>query len=269
MKHLRQLLLSMPTIGGAFGHLEIKREFALPPSLESRTMPSCDTTTSVQIDRRACYLHKNQKGARMNKNRVEAFSDGVFAIVITLLILDIHLPFGTPPEQLGTALYRLLPSLGAYVLSFFVVGLYWAVHHRHMHRMKAVNSPMLWLNLVWLMCISVMPFPTSLIGGYPLQVLPIVIYGVNLILANVVGFVITAYAHRHPELMSEPVTDKELAYLVPRYIIPNGLYLAGIAMAWFVPLGSYVIFLMVLGWLTYQYSVDRNYQHHLTEISTT
>jgi uncharacterized membrane protein len=193
----------------------------------------------------------------MNKSRMEAFSDGVFAIVITLLILEIHLPFGTPPEQLGGALYKLLPSLGAYVLSFFIVGLYWLVHHKHVHRIRLVTSPLLWINLVWLMFVSVIPFPTSLIGSYPLQVLPIVIYGANLICANIAGFVVTIYCKRHPEIMADPITPQAMAHLRPRYLLTNTLYLIGIGLAWVAPLVSYGIYILVLFWLIYQYSQDR------------
>jgi uncharacterized membrane protein len=137
------------------------------------------------------------------------------------------------------------------------VGLYWLVHHRNMHRLKVVDSPLLWINLIWLLFISIMPFPTSLLGNFPLQILPIVIYGTNLILANVTGFVANFYLKLHPELASEPITDAVMAHLIPRYIGTNGLYVVAIGLAWVEPLASYATFLLVLIWLIYQYSTDR------------
>jgi len=100
-------------------------------------------------------------------------------------------------------------------------------------------------------------FPTSLLGSYPLEVIPIVIYGVNLIAANVIGFIWTLYVHRHPELSSEPITKSHVADIIPRYASPSGLYLVGMALAWILPWASYVIYLVVLCWLIYQYSTDR------------
>ena len=82
----------------------------------------------------------------MNKGRLEAFSDGVFAIVITLLILDVRLPPGVH-VSIG-ALWQLLPRLATFVLSFVVVGVYWVAHHNMMHFIERVDRSLLWLNLL-------------------------------------------------------------------------------------------------------------------------
>jgi uncharacterized membrane protein len=76
-----------------------------------------------------------------------AFSDGVYAIVITLLILDIRIP-DVPPAALGGALIHMLPQVLTYILSFFVVGLYWVAHHRVSHQVKQIDGTFVWLNLV-------------------------------------------------------------------------------------------------------------------------
>ena len=162
----------------------------------------------------------------MNKQRLEAFTDGVYAIVITLLILDIRIP-DVAASALGPALVRLLPQVVTYVLSFFVVGMYWFAHHRVAHQVKLINGTFTWLNLLWLLFVSVMPFPTSLLGRYPLQFIPIAIYGIDLILTNVTGYVITVYLVKHPELAVAPVPPAALRSLLPVYIISNGIYVAG------------------------------------------
>jgi uncharacterized membrane protein len=184
----------------------------------------------------------------MTKQRLEAFSDGVFAIVITLLILDIRIP-PVPAGDLPAALAALLPQCLTYVMSFLVVGLYWAVHHRVAHRVKLVDGPFVWLNLAWLLFVSVMPFPTSLLGRYPLSPLPIAIYGVNLIVANVTGFVVQLYMARRPELLHEPLPAGGVARLVPIYVVTNASYAAAIALAWVLPWASYVIYAVVLAWM--------------------
>ena len=166
----------------------------------------------------------------MNKQRLEAFSDGVFAIVITLLILDIKIP-EVQPTALGAGLVNILPQLLTYILSFFIVGLYWHLHHQVAAQIKRIDEAFIWLNLVWLLFVSVLPFPTALLGRYPLQPIPLTIYGINLILVNVTGFVILVYFQRRPELRFIPMSSAELRTIAPIYVAVNGLYVAAIGAA--------------------------------------
>ena len=185
----------------------------------------------------------------MNKQRLEAFSDGVFAIVITLLILDIRIPV-VPPTDLGAALVNILPQLLTYILSFFIVGLYWHLHHQVAAEIKLIDGAFIWLNLVWLLFVSMLPFPTALLGRYPLQPIPLTIYGINLILVNVTGFVILAYFQKRPKLRFIPMSAAELRALAPIYVIVNTLYAVAIGAAWFFPWVSYGIYILVLIWVT-------------------
>jgi uncharacterized membrane protein len=184
----------------------------------------------------------------LNKQRLEAFSDGVFAIVITLLILDIKIP-EVQPDALPAALVHILPQLLTYIMSFFIVGLYWHLHHQVAAQIKLIDEPFIWLNLVWLLFVSVLPFPTALLGRYPLQPVPLAIYGTNLILVNVTGFVILVYFRNHPELRFKPMTSEELRATAPIYVAVNGLYAVAIGAAWIFPWLSYGIFFFVLVWV--------------------
>jgi uncharacterized membrane protein len=185
----------------------------------------------------------------LSKQRLEAFSDGVFAIVITLLILDIRIPV-VPPANLDTALVSLFPQVLTYILSFFIVGLYWHLHHQVAAEIKLIDGAFIWLNLAWLLFVSMLPFPTALLGRYPLQPLPLTIYGINLILVNVTGFVILVYFQRHPELRFTPMSPAELRAIAPIYVIVNTLYAVAIGAAWFFPWLSYAIYIFVLVWVT-------------------
>src|SRR5215469_4861142 len=98
----------------------------------------------------------------MNKSRLEAFSDGVFAIVITLLILDIHAP--STASLSVHDLRPLLPHIATFVLSFIIVGVYWVAHHHMLHFIRQVDRNLLWLNLLLLLCVVFIPFPASLLG---------------------------------------------------------------------------------------------------------
>ena len=185
----------------------------------------------------------------MNKQRLEAFSDGVFAIVITLLILDIKIPV-VQPIELGAALVGLLPQLSTYILSFFIVGLYWHLHHQVATQVKRIDGAFIWLNLVWLLFVSILPFPTALLGRYAFQPIPLTIYGINLILVNVTGFIILVYLQKRPDLRFTSMSSVELRAIAPIYVIVNTLYAVAIGAAWFLPWLSYVLFIFVLMWVT-------------------
>jgi uncharacterized membrane protein len=180
----------------------------------------------------------------MNKNRVEAFSDGVFAIVITLLILDIRVP-EVEYNQLAASLITVLPRIFAYVISFGVIGVYWLAHHQSLQLVGKLNGLLIWLNLIYLLTVSFMPFPTALLGRYPMQPIPIVIYGLNLIAANTIGRVVTLYMRAHPELEGEYAhrASHKISYL---FVFVNGSYVLAMLLGFFAPVVSYAIFVVVL-----------------------
>jgi len=180
----------------------------------------------------------------MNKNRVEALSDGVFAIVITLLILDIRVP-DVDYSQLPAALVAILPRIFAYVISFGVIGVYWLAHHQSLQLIAKLDGFMIWLNLIYLLAVSFMPFPTALLGRYPLLPIPIVIYGVNLIVANALGITLSMYLRAHPELGSG-YAHRAAHKSVFLYFFVNGSYILAMLIAFFEPRISYAIFVIVL-----------------------
>ncbi len=184
----------------------------------------------------------------MTKSRLEAFSDGVFAIVITLLILDIRFP-DVPYSQFIEALRSVWPRILAYVLSFIIIGLYWVAHHNSMHAMKKTDRGFLWLNILFLLCVSFIPFPTSLLGRYPFQAWPIVIYGITLIACNAVAYIMVIYVHYHPQLAVAGFNEKYLRSHTPVYIIINSAYLGAVLLAPYFPLVSYLIYIGVVATL--------------------
>lgn len=181
----------------------------------------------------------------MEKSRLEAFSDGVFAIVITLLILDIRFP-EVDYSKFGTTLISLLPRILAYVMSFIIIGVYWVTHHNSMHAMRKTDRSFLWLNILLLLCISFIPFPTSLLGRYPFQAGPIMIYGITLIVCNAVGYLMIIYVWYHPHLAGPEFSKTYLRSHTPVYIFVNVLYLWAILSAHWLPLLSYLIYVAVV-----------------------
>jgi uncharacterized membrane protein len=188
----------------------------------------------------------------MNKTRLEAFSDGVFAIVITLLILNIRLP-DVKYDELPSALRDVVPSILAYVMSFAIIGLYWISHHQSFQYIAKVDRSFLWMNILLLLFISFIPFPTSLLGKYPFKEIPVLIYGLNLLVANATGFGMLMYINYHPELATEEFTKAVFRKLVTTYAIVNLLYVMGIGLSFYAPLASFIIYIFVLLVLIFLY----------------
>jgi uncharacterized membrane protein len=181
----------------------------------------------------------------MNKNRLEAFSDGVFAIVITLLILDIKIP-PTDYDHLPDALLHLLPRLISYCYSFIIIGVYWISHHNISRRFLKIDRVILWLNILFLLLVAFIPFPTSLMGEYPFKKLPLVLYGCTLLASNMVGFMIWYYAsHRHRLL--DPETPVSAIRSTNRtFLIVNVLYVIAMLISFAHVYASYAIFFGVV-----------------------
>ena len=182
----------------------------------------------------------------MNKNRLEAFSDGIFAVAITLLVLDIRPPSDIDYAHLGPALWALGPKLFSYLLSFFVVGIYWSFHHLSLHRLKRIDGTVLFLNLLVLLLVTFMPFPTLLLGEFPFTAIPLAIYGACLIAANFIGFLWLLHVDRHPDLLTGDHGKDYLKKQYPIYVAVNLPYLAAILLAFFAPWLSYAIYIVVL-----------------------
>ena len=132
----------------------------------------------------------------MNKDRLEAFSDGVIAIIITIMVLELKVPHR---EDLA-ALRPLLPTFLSYVLSFVYVGIYWNNHHHMLHTVSKVTGPILWANLHLLFWLSLFPFVTGWMGENHFAAAPSAVYGAVLFMAAIayVGLQRTIIAHEGP-----------------------------------------------------------------------
>ncbi|MBH2010366.1 MAG: DUF1211 domain-containing protein [Xanthomonadaceae bacterium] len=122
----------------------------------------------------------------MGKGRLEAFSDGVIAIIITIMVLELKVPHGTEWETL----HPLIPVFLSYVLSFVFVGIYWNNHHHMLHATRQVNGGILWANLHLLFWLSLIPFVTSWMGENHFAALPVALYGAVLLMAACAYFIL-------------------------------------------------------------------------------
>ena len=122
----------------------------------------------------------------MNKTRLEAFSDGVLAITITIMVLEFKVPEG----HTYLDFIPLLPKFLGYVLSFIYVGIYWNNHHHMMHIVKQVNGAILWANLHLLFWLSLIPFTTAWIGDHNFAAFPMMFYGIILLMSAIAFFIL-------------------------------------------------------------------------------
>lgn len=121
-------------------------------------------------------------------DRVKSFSDGVFSIVITLLVLELHVPSllqASSGRELGLALLALWPKLLTYIASFVVIGIYWIAHHNLFHYVQRSTRSILWINNFYLMSVSLIAFSADMLGSYPENKMAVLAYGLNLVMVGI------------------------------------------------------------------------------------
>ncbi|UOK42016.1 MULTISPECIES: TMEM175 family protein [Flavobacterium] len=179
----------------------------------------------------------------MNKNRLEAFSDGVLAIIITIMVLELKVPEGKDIESL----LPLFPKFLSYVMSFIYVGIYWNNHHHMMHTVKRVTGGILWANLHLLFWLSLFPFVTAWIGENNFAPFPMTMYGIVLLMAAIAYFVLQSQILKNHG--SDSVLSKAIGSDLKGKISPI-LYLIGIICANFNAIIAGVMYIAVaLMWL--------------------
>jgi len=191
------------------------------------------------------FLTTRSNGGKMGKGRLEAFSDGVIAIIITIMVLEMKVPHGGTLEDLRS----LLPVFLSYVLSFVYVGLYWNNHHHMLHTLKTVTGGVLWANLYLLFWLSLFPFTTGWMGENHFARLPAMLYGVVLFMAAIAYYVLqlTIIRAQEPDSLLKKAIGKDwkgklspVLYLSAIIITiwsawAAQIFYATVALIWFVP----------------------------------
>jgi uncharacterized membrane protein len=178
----------------------------------------------------------------MKKGRLEAFSDGVIAILITIMVLELK----TPRDASWTALRQSAPVLAPYVLSFVFLAIYWNNHHHMMHLVDRVNGAILWANMHLLFWLSLVPFVTSWMGQY-FHPAPAAAYGVVLLMASIAYYILARV------IIASQGPGSRLAAAVGgdrKGLVSTGLYAAAIPLAFWQPwLAAGIYILVALIWL--------------------
>lgn len=181
----------------------------------------------------------------MSKGRLEAFSDGVIAIIITIMVLELQ----APHEATLAALQPLLPIMLSYVLSFVFVGIYWNNHHHLLQAARQVNGRTLWANLHLLFWLSLVPFVSGWMGETAFAAWPVALYGVVMLLAGIAYYILThtlVALHGNDSHLAAAIgrdTKGIVSVVIYALAVPLAFFNAGIAFGlyvlvaiiWFIP----------------------------------
>jgi uncharacterized membrane protein len=156
----------------------------------------------------------------ISKHRVEALTDGVFAIVMTLLVLEVavpHLSQSNVANELPNELLKLWPVILSYVTSFIILSMLWITYHYKYFYIKIVNPPLLWITIFYLMSIAFVPFSTSLLGRYGDQQISVIIYGINIIIIGAWSNLDWWYATKNHRMVESDLDSTFIKIMRKRY----------------------------------------------------
>ena len=174
--------------------------------------------------------------------RVLALSDGVFAIIITLLVLDVRVPELGQGQALADALREIRPSLTAFVISFILAGMYWVSHRDLFGQIRRTDRGLVWLNILYLLPLCLLPFAASLLGRHDRDPVALRIYGLTLVVIAVMRVAIWLYATNRTQLLWVRLDERQRRVGLALTLVPGIVYLVAIAVADVAPTVSLAIF---------------------------
>lgn len=175
-------------------------------------------------------------------SRVLALSDGVFAIVMTLMVLEVHLPDLSSGLSLTDALKEIRPSFTAFVISFILTGMYWVGHRDLFSMIRRTDRFLVWLSVLYLLPPCMLPFAASLLGRYEVEPVALRIYGLVLLAIALMRVCIWVYAARRPRLLWQPLDQAQRRAGLAVTLTPGLVVLVAIAIAAIAPRVSLLIY---------------------------
>lgn len=187
--------------------------------------------------------------ALWSKHRIEALTDGIYAVAMTLLVIDLKVPDPhalASVDDLEPALAALLPKAGSWIISFFVLAMFWMGHHRLFQHVRVVDRSLLWRNLQQLMLVSLLPFSASLLGEYATTRVAQYVYNANMIGLSLLGVAQLVHVRRHPEMQGRTMGTSayHAALLRNGGLVATGLVAIAIARFSGSPFATYVYLAM-------------------------
>jgi uncharacterized membrane protein len=199
----------------------------------------------------------------LSKSRVEAFSDGIFAIIVTLLILELRVPHiehvESGKELLSALGVLVVPKIFSWVISFLTICIVWVNHHRILEMLKGFNIVLFWLNVQVLLFVCFVPFPTALVGDYPRNPVAVASYGLVMGCAGAALVTIRLYGLKHRELLKETVQLE--AYkkdMVLAFIFGPVLYITAAALAFVHTYISFAMYFLVTVYFMFSFVMQKS-----------
>jgi uncharacterized membrane protein len=198
-------------------------------------------------------MNNETRTFEIGKNRIEGLSDGIFAIVMTLLILEIHvpkLPPSAPNVEVAPALFALWPKFFSYLVTFVSLGVFWIGHHIMYHAIRRADRTLLWLNILFFMFVSQLPFSTSVLNAFPRAFVAPFLFGANLAVIGWLLFFQWLYAGSQPNMLAPFVSAEYSASVKFRMLaVPVITTLTAVICFWSVGI-SLAIYLLLLPFYT-------------------
>ncbi|HKO39852.1 MAG TPA: TMEM175 family protein [Nitrososphaeraceae archaeon] len=185
-------------------------------------------------------------GNEISKTRIETLTDGVFAIVMTILVLEITVPQISHSEtaiELPKQLLELWPVIQSYGTSFIILGFFWIAHDYQFHYVKRANRTFLWITIFYLMFIAFVPFSTSLIGEYGDQQISVIIYAVNISIIGFWEYIRWKYATKDHQLVDSDLNRTFITKMSRRFLLGPTIYLIAVAISFVSTQLSLVMFI--------------------------
>ena len=182
--------------------------------------------------------------------RLVFFSDAVFAIAITLLVLELRAPArsSSDPQLLANGLIQMIPRFVSFLMSFWLVGLYWFLHHRVFRHIRRWDEGLIWLNLHLLFWVAFLPFPMSVMGTFGDQRLAVVLYGASLAMMGWAHWLLWRHASRGRRLLDPDFDSLQIRRITMRSAVPPLVALCVVVLAWILPRPGLASFAFVLIW---------------------
>jgi TMEM175 potassium channel family protein len=178
-------------------------------------------------------------------NRIEAFTDGVFAIIVTLLVLELKVPALHNPRSVGELagrLVQLLPQFLSWLISFVIVSKFWLNHHHIFGLARHANYSLVWLNVIFLMCQSFIPFPTALMGEHASNPLAVSFFGCVMAINTIAFIAMHRYILRH--LLRPELARAQEPHIILKSFVGVISYLIGAGSAWFNVDVAFAVYLL-------------------------
>jgi uncharacterized membrane protein len=204
--------------------------------------PSEDEKASGNTNDNEVLNPDMRRPGRGSTRRMEALSDAVFAIVMTLIVLEVHVPTG-PPSKLPEQFLEATPTLLTYALTFITVGVLWFGNRTQSELLIAADHPLVWLNLLFLGLVALIPFSSALLARNPTTSFAVVEYGAHLTAASLAHALCWVYASHRPELIRVGISHRYLRFSRAATFLLAAFYAVGAAIGAAFPIVGLIVFL--------------------------